>query len=376
MAQKKTSPKSPTSNAEPALSDGLIDVGVLFHEHAATLTMILQAIKPVIKALGPNPFEDGGEPAIEEIEEKLVEPVSSLIESLRNLIRNMDTDWRERGLSEDQWDALCEIYDVLLDYKNRANLPVFRPPFLRQSARKLIDLLQSDATPKFPSSVLVVTREARLIERLVCFYDLSHAKARILSMEQQARALRDYVTASVSPSNEKDNVRIREVINKVRAELDAFSKQRKVRIELKPSPDALVKCDVNAVRRAFSNILNNAIKYSYQLSGDGEAWVTLNVFIKKGQVCVSTENWGVPIKKEEIEQELIFELGYRGELSSDRTRSGSGIGLFDARKTARQHGGDVVVRSVPSRRDLGADPYAQPYITIVTLMLPFVAELR
>ncbi len=196
-------------------------------------------------------------------------------------------------------------------------------------------------------------------------------------MEQQARALRHYVTASINPTEQKENIRIRELINKVRTGLDPFAKQMKVRIELKQSPDALVKCAVSDLRRAFSNILNNAIKYSYQLyRGEEEAWVTIRIVTNKGFVYVHTENWGVPIKKEEIEQELIFELGYRGLLSNDRRRAGSGIGLYDARKTAKQHGGDVLVRSEPSRKDLTAEPYAQPYITTVTLMVPIVAELR
>jgi len=145
---------------------------------------------------------------------------------------------------------------------------------------------------------------------------------------------------------------------------------------LKKSVDAFVKCDLTAVRRAFTNILNNAVKYSYQLPEDLEAWVTIRISVKKGMVYVSTENWGVPIEKEEIERQLIFDLGYRGNRSGDRTRAGSGIGLYDARKTAREHGGDVLVRSVPSRKVIETDPYGQPYITTVTLVLPCVAELR
>src|SRR5438552_2557498 len=118
---KKSASPTTSKNGDNAASNGLIDIGVLFHEHAATLTTILQALKPVITALGPNPFEDGDEPTIEEIEEKLVEPVSSLIKALKSLIRQMETDWPERGLTEDGWDAICELYDLLLDYKNRVN---------------------------------------------------------------------------------------------------------------------------------------------------------------------------------------------------------------------------------------------------------------
>ncbi|MDD5427090.1 MAG: hypothetical protein PHN52_11485 [candidate division Zixibacteria bacterium] len=88
-------------------------------------------------------------------------------------------------------------------------------------------------------------------------------------------------------------------------------------------------------------------------------------------------NWGVPITKEELEKELIFQVGYRGLYSRDRGRLGTGIGLPDARQVARQHGGDITITCVSAAGDKtgrdtykDSEKYSDPYLTIVTLKLP------
>jgi signal transduction histidine kinase len=86
-------------------------------------------------------------------------------------------------------------------------------------------------------------------------------------------------------------------------------------------------------------------------------------------VNIEFENWGVPIKKEEIEQHLIFKVGYRGRLSGDRGRVGTGIGLADAQRVAQKHGGDLVVKSHPAVGSRNEDDYTQPFITSVIMKL-------
>ena len=88
------------------------------------------------------------------------------------------------------------------------------------------------------------------------------------------------------------------------------------------------------------------------------------------------ENWGVPIPKGEIDQGLVFHLGYRGKLSSDRGRVGTGIGLTDARRVSRDHDGDVTIDSRPALFGGREDDYKQPFLTTVTLILPVHSKQR
>ena len=77
---------------------------------------------------------------------------------------------------------------------------------------------------------------------------------------------------------------------------------------------------------------------------------------------------------EELETGLIFEMGYRGQLSTDRGRLGTGIGLTDAQRAARAHGGDIEISSRPatdtSFETNHPDYYKRPFLTTARLVLP------
>jgi len=126
--------------------------------------------------------------------------------------------------------------------------------------------------------------------------------------------------------------------------------------------------------RALSNILHNAIKYSWRRDRVGSPWVAIRTSIQDHMIHIDFENWGVPIAGDELEKGLIFQLGYRGKWSMDRGRLGTGIGLTDVQRVAQAHGGDVLVNSRPAspgaHRADDAAYYRQAFVTTVTLCLP------
>lgn len=130
-----------------------------------------------------------------------------------------------------------------------------------------------------------------------------------------------------------------------------------------------VRCNRPMLNRAFHCLLHNAIKYSWHKQD--EAWATVDVSIERKQDSVSVviKNWGVAIWKEELEQ--VFEFGKRGREADDRGRSGTGIGLYDARKIIREHEGEITISSEPTNYN---DPsnYRNPFITTVTVTLPTI----
>jgi len=124
------------------------------------------------------------------------------------------------------------------------------------------------------------------------------------------------------------------------------------------------------INRMISNMLLNAIKYSHLGRRDHSDPIEVRVEDKGNAFSISTWNYGVPIKRQEIESKKIYGFGYRGELSKDYNRNGSGIGLADMSETAEAHKGYVKVTSVST--DEGADPedYSRPFETIVKVTLP------
>lgn len=119
---------------------------------------------------------------------------------------------------------------------------------------------------------------------------------------------------------------------------------------------------------AFKNIVHNAIKYSYRPSISQELSRFIRITGKwlpqeKNKYCISFENYGVGITKEEIDNRRIFNEFYRGYLSSDRQRTGSGIGLsYVAQVIEDMHHGKITVQSDP--QDGGA------YLTTFNIILP------
>ncbi|HQU60318.1 MAG TPA: HAMP domain-containing sensor histidine kinase, partial [Saprospiraceae bacterium] len=125
----------------------------------------------------------------------------------------------------------------------------------------------------------------------------------------------------------------------------------------------------NDLLRALLNIVHNAIKYSWSRRGSASVFVQIEGKQDPSQVYLSIENWGVPITQQELEEGLIFKVGYRGINSSDRRRPGTGLGLYDAKKVVQKHQGKLMITSVPS---LGNAPegYSNPFITTVSIQLP------
>ncbi len=95
--------------------------------------------------------------------------------------------------------------------------------------------------------------------------------------------------------------------------------------------------DKKLLQRAFSNILDNALKYT-PVGGK----VHVKAFEADGSaIHIQVEDTGPGIPLEYLDK--IFDRFFR--LDSSRTTQGSGLGLSLARTIARQHGGDIVAES-------------------------------
>src|SRR5205823_10400963 len=81
-----------------------------------------------------------------------------------------------------------------------------------------------------------------------------------------------------------------------------------------------------------------------------------------GDWAISFENYGVGITKDEIVSGTIFKYGARGELSGDRGRKGTGIGLAETKRIVDAHGGKIVINSVTKSDDA--------YLTSIKVILP------
>ena len=104
------------------------------------------------------------------------------------------------------------------------------------------------------------------------------------------------------------------------------------------APERLeVEIDAARLRRAFENLLGNAIKYSPE---GGEIRVRLQA--RGGEVLLAVEDQGIGIAPRDLER--VFGRFERGADVAGRF-SGTGIGLAVARQIVEQHGGSLTVQS-------------------------------
>ena len=109
---------------------------------------------------------------------------------------------------------------------------------------------------------------------------------------------------------------------------------------VEPLPDAVVRGDASWLERLFSNLLDNALKYS---RAGGLIELTLRIEGKHARVTVADSGPG--IAAEDLPH--LFERFARSAGSS--SRGGFGLGLPLSREIARAHDGALEVESEPGR---------------------------
>lgn len=102
------------------------------------------------------------------------------------------------------------------------------------------------------------------------------------------------------------------------------------------------------LRRVFMNIMDNAQKYSFRPAGAAKRFVSINGRGSEGAswVKVRITNYGVGVLEQEWPSVLL--QGVRGRLAREDLRVGSGLGLSEASRICRRHGGALSMRSVPA----------------------------
>lgn len=118
------------------------------------------------------------------------------------------------------------------------------------------------------------------------------------------------------------------------------SRDRQIRFA-RPSGPLRVFADPELLRLAVAQLLENACKYSQP-----DSTVSIEAGDWAGTVVIRVSNYGTPIP--ERERSRIFDRFYRGVNARNQT-SGSGLGLYVARKIAVAHGG--VLELDDSRND-------------------------
>lgn len=97
-----------------------------------------------------------------------------------------------------------------------------------------------------------------------------------------------------------------------------------------------VKCNEDMLKQVWTNLIDNAIKFSYENSE-----IEISIYKIGSDLCVSISNFGKPIPK--ADREKIFNKFY--QVDETYSKSGNGIGLSIVKKIVELHKGEVVLEN-------------------------------
>jgi signal transduction histidine kinase len=168
------------------------------------------------------------------------------------------------------------------------------------------------------------------------FIEEEETKAKFLETLAELQAMAEAVLALARGDAETEPTRPTDVAALTESIVeDAAANGKHVKFE--NSPSVTLRCRPFALRRALSNLIDNATFYGHSASARVE------ILADEVRIVIDDNGPGIPAG----ELERVFEPFVRLESSRSRATGGAGLGLAIARTIARGHGGDVRLENRP-----------------------------
>ncbi len=100
-----------------------------------------------------------------------------------------------------------------------------------------------------------------------------------------------------------------------------------------------VLADKDSIRRVLINLLDNAIKFSFE-----NTKITIRVWVENKKVNVSVGNFGIGIEKENLR--YVFDRFYKTDKSRTKDKKGAGLGLSLVQNIISYHKQNIWVESL------------------------------
>ncbi len=108
--------------------------------------------------------------------------------------------------------------------------------------------------------------------------------------------------------------------------------------------DIYVNADKDIIHRVIFNLIDNAVKFTPENGNISIAVSTVSDGRKKRKACFTIRNTGDGIPKDELPH--VFDRFYKTDRSRGLDKSGTGLGLYIAQTSIRNHGEEIYVDSV------------------------------
>lgn len=129
---------------------------------------------------------------------------------------------------------------------------------------------------------------------------------------------------------------VREIFDDYRLDLEKENMELKIETENTP---VKVKLDYEKMRRVFSNIVSNSIKYKK----DDKGVLEVHSHSGDGGIYITVTDDGIGISESELKN--VFDEFYRVDTARTMNIQGSGLGLGIAKQIVENHGGKLWLKS-------------------------------
>jgi signal transduction histidine kinase len=133
-----------------------------------------------------------------------------------------------------------------------------------------------------------------------------------------------------------DEFRLLTLVNRTKKSFMYSFPDRKLEVKFTSKEDSKAYGDMDKLQQVLSNILSNAVKFSYLNTP-----ISFKVEEEENNYAIEITNLGDGIQKKDTEN--IFENFYKG----DPKKPGMGLGLYIAKTIIDDHRGDIIVKSKP-----------------------------
>jgi two-component system, OmpR family, phosphate regulon sensor histidine kinase PhoR len=138
----------------------------------------------------------------------------------------------------------------------------------------------------------------------------------------------------------RESYNVANLLNEIIAELQPNLRYKQQSAIFKDESDqTAILIDVNEMKIALSNLLENASKYSHN-----DSTIHIKLLRKNGKLLIEIKDEGVGLKQGDTRR--IFDKFTRVNNELSDTVSGTGLGLYWVKQIIKLHGGSVNVRSI------------------------------
>jgi len=205
-----------------------------------------------------------------------------------------------------------------------------------QRVEELRKNLISDTSHELRTPLASLTAQLEGIDDGVLTLDKERIKllrAEVDRLSEMTEGLQDYAhlrSQVIKP--ERQNIKLKEILDKIKTQHKKILEDKKIAVNLNLAADYSLTADPKLLERVFTNLFDNAIRYSQ----------AKNITITANQEQIIFADDGVGIPAQHLRD--IFERFFRLEKSRSRATGGLGLGLSIVKEIIEAHGWKISAR--------------------------------